>query len=180
MNYNWKKVEKLSCKFFQGDLNGDYAVRVTKFLDAYSKRPAPPVPGPNPDQPPLFRGYQVREHTEKLVKLWYMQKTVSFRVTPPQFWKCWKSLKKKSWKSLKLAKIMVNVENHEKLGKSWKMPKFTEKCQNSRGLFGYLCGFMALNTLHKIYDNQNMSYDTTTELSQTCCKWTCQDYMFSV
>jgi len=42
----------------EGDLNGDYAVRVTKFLDAYSKRPAPPVPGPNPDQPPLFRGYQ--------------------------------------------------------------------------------------------------------------------------
>ena len=125
MNYNWKKVEKLSCKFFQGDLNGDYAVRVTKFLDAYSKRPAPPVPGPNPDQPPLFRGYQVREHTEKLVKLWYMQKTVSFRVTPPQFWKCWKSLKKKlkitesgknngkCWKSRKIRKIVENANIHE-------------------------------------------------------------------
>jgi len=41
----------------EGDLNADYAERVTKFLDAYSKRPAPPVPGPDPDQPPLFKGY---------------------------------------------------------------------------------------------------------------------------
>merc|ERR1719228_3294382 len=41
----------------EGDLNADYAERVTKFLDAYSKRPAPPVPGLDPDQPPLFKGY---------------------------------------------------------------------------------------------------------------------------
>ena len=51
--------------------------------------------------------------------------------------------------------------------------KIHGKCQNLRGLFGYLCGFMALNTLHKVYDNQNMSYGTTTELSQTCYVTNC-------
>ena len=39
---------------FQGDLNADYAVRVTKFFEMYDKKLAP-VSGPDP----YFKGYQV-------------------------------------------------------------------------------------------------------------------------
>jgi len=41
----------------EGDLNADYAVRVSKFFEMYKKTLAPAVPGPDPAKP-LFKGYQ--------------------------------------------------------------------------------------------------------------------------
>ena len=47
--------------FFQGDLNADYAIRVTNFLKMYEKKLAPEVPNPADPANPLFKGYQVTE-----------------------------------------------------------------------------------------------------------------------
>ena len=58
---NFANVCPPYCKrhpFFQGDLNADYAVRVSKFFEMYKKTLAPAVPGPDPAKP-LFKGYQV-------------------------------------------------------------------------------------------------------------------------
>jgi len=42
----------------EGDLNADYAVRVTNFLKMYEKKLAPEVPNPADPANPLFKGYQ--------------------------------------------------------------------------------------------------------------------------
>ena len=52
-------------KFAQGDLNADYAIRVTNFLKMYEKKLAPEVPNPADPANPLFKGYQVTE-TERV------------------------------------------------------------------------------------------------------------------
>lgn len=51
----------------QGDLNADYAVRVSKFLEAYNKTVAPAIANDDSTKEPVFKGYEVKTNLRPYV-----------------------------------------------------------------------------------------------------------------
>jgi len=50
----------------EGDLNADYAVRVSKFLEAYNKTVAPAIANDDSTKEPVFKGYEKFEYKTEL------------------------------------------------------------------------------------------------------------------
>ena len=64
---NYRETDEKYANILQGDLNADYAVRVSKFLEAYNKTVAPAIANDDSTKEPVFKGYEVKTNLRPYV-----------------------------------------------------------------------------------------------------------------